>query len=162
MIKPLSQQNHPPVNRLTNCSILLGGIIPPMKHAPQEKPIYRDLRFVRRWLAALDGCRGQPRPPAGGVSQALGPRAAGKVSGQSLCGWSGRRLQLWLAVRGAALLRSCLERCCAVTFSFFSFAALVCCKLAWTRGLQAGSRLLRLHERVRELHVVGWLPSGVL
>ena len=39
---------------------------------------------------------------------------------------------------------------------------LICLKLRWTVCLQAGSRLLRLHERVRELHVVGWLPSGVL
>ena len=114
-------------------------------------------RFVRRWLAALDGCRGQPRPPAGGVSQVLGPRAAGKVSGQSLCGWSGRWLQLRLAVRGASLLRSCLERCCAVTFSF---AALVCSKLRWISGLQAGARLLRLHERVCKVRVVGWPYRG--
>ena len=81
------------------------------------------------------------------------------MSGQSLCGWSGRRLQLRLAVRGAALLRSCLERCCAVTFPF---AALACSKLRWKGGLQAGSRLLRLHERVRELHVVGWHCLGAL
>ena len=39
---------------------------------------------------------------------------------------------------------------------------LICLKLRWTVCLQAGPRLLRLHERVRELHVVGWHCLGAL
>ena len=42
----------------------------------------------------------------------------------------------------------------------FSFAALVCSKLRWIGGLQAGSRLLRLHEHVCKMRVVGWPYRG--